>query len=210
MKIYTYYEQVSDDSADIMDSQKLLELWVRNWSSKGWQPVILNDKDAEKNPRYEECTERFKQFPTINSRRYELACFKRWLAMACIGGYHCDFDVMNLRFRGGHTNGLTFYSKHIVPAFVWGTKEDYDSMIDLFMNYDDTGKVHVSDQQILADNVDTFQLEKRYMMPEFMQERNWYNYELVHFPNGRMSHWKMQPRHRYIELLLDLIENLKK
>lgn len=210
MKIYTYYEQVSSDRAEALNAERLLELWVRNWSSKGWQPVILSDKDARKNPRYKECISRFQTFPTGNNTRYELACFKRWLAMACIGGYHCDFDVMNLRFRGGHTNDLTFYSKYLVPAMVWGSKEDYKRLLDLFMAYDPSGKVHISDQQILVDNVDTFQFEKRYMMPEFMQENNWYNYELVHFPNSRMTHWKMQPRHRYIEMLLDLIENLKK
>lgn len=210
MNIYTYYEPVPGDPRDRQNNEQLLELWQQNWESKGWTPVVLSRKDAEKNPRFKEYMSRFMHYPTVNNKTYELACFLRWVAMEMIGGYHCDFDVFNIRFRGGHYEELTFYSKYLVPAMVWGAKADYSRLLDLFMKYDYRGKQHVSDQNILVDNVNTFPHKKRYMMPEFMQEGNWYNYELVHFPNARMSTWDMRPRARYIALWMDIINNLKR
>lgn len=210
MTIYTYFEPVPWTADEQTVSEELLHLWERNWASKGWSPVVLTLEDAKKSPLYEDYARKVMSFPTVNNRTYESACFMRWLAMSQIGGYHCDFDVMNLRFHGGHTNGLTLYSKYVVPAMMWGTKDNYRRMVELFMGYiPKPGHSHVSDQSILVESQDTFPMERRYIMPEFMQEGNWYNYEVVHFPNSRMSGWNMQPRYKYIEMLLDLIRNLK-
>mgnify|MGYP000486146730 FL=1 len=45
MKIYTYYEQIHQDKRD--GSLKILDLWSKNWKSKGFEPIVLTSKDAE-------------------------------------------------------------------------------------------------------------------------------------------------------------------
>lgn len=195
MNIYTYFEDFSHSRENIA----LLTEWRRNWERHGWTPVVLGREDAMKNPRYGEYVKRFSLYPTVNNPNYELCCFLRWVAMEMVGGYHCDFDVMNNGFKGEHRAILTFYSKYLVPAMVWGDKDDYSRMLALFMGYDYKGKRHVSDQDILVENVDTFPHEKRYMMPEIEQEGNWFNYELIHYPNMRMAELGMNPRSVNVE-----------
>lgn len=148
-------------------------------------------------------------YPTVNAREYELACFLRWVAMEMIGGYHCDFDVMNNNFKGEHMDGLTFYSKWLVPAMAWGEKEDYTRMLELFMDYDYRGKKHVSDQSILFENADMFPHEKRYMMPEFEEEGNWFAYELTHYPNSRTLGIGLTPRSKFVEIFDRMIYELR-
>ena len=47
-KVYTFYEPI-----DKWDSSKLLlDLWVENWSSKGFEPIVLNESDAKSHPYY--------------------------------------------------------------------------------------------------------------------------------------------------------------
>lgn len=204
--IYTYFEDFSHDKESLV----LLAEWRRNWTQYGWTPVVLGSEDAMKNPRYEEYVRRFSLYPTTNSPKYELCCFLRWVAMEMKGGYHCDFDVMNNGFKGEHLNGLTFYSKYLVPAMVWGEKADYTRMLQLFMDYDYKGKKHVSDQSILVENVNTFPHEKRYMMPEIEQEGNWFNYELIHYPNGRMAQLGMKPRSVNVERFNRIFHELRR
>lgn len=193
--IHTYYEDLGDGDTDNI---QLLKVWQDCWQSKGWKTVVLTREDAKKNPRYQEYYDRFMLYPTTNSRKYEMACFLRWVAMEMIGGYHCDFDVMNYGFKGEHGDMLTFYSKYLVPAMVWGRKEDYSYMLDVMMNYDYEGKEHVSDQNLLVDVVDSLSCWKIYKMPEINQEDDWEKYPLVHFPNERgKGLWKS--RSEFIE-----------
>lgn len=208
--IYTYYEDVSGGRYANTDNERLLGVWRRSWERRGWRTVVLGREDAMKNPKYGEYENRFMRYPSKNDRRYELACFLRWVAMEERGGYHCDFDVMNNGFDGEHGDGLTFYSKFLVPAMTWGTKEDYGRMLELFMSYDYEGKDHVSDQSILVENASRFEYVHRYMMPEIEQEDNWFEYELTHYPNTQMTALELHPRWRVVEMLDRMIWEMRR
>lgn len=209
MNIYTYYEDIYDKQFKINDQSRLLDLWMDSWSSKGWTPIVLNSDDAKKNPNYDKYLNRFIKYPSLNHKEYELACFLRWVAMEMIGGYHCDYDVMNYGFIGEGETSLTFYSKFMVPCMVFGTKEDYTRILELFMSYNRRSKKHVSDQTILVENINTIEYNKRYLCPEYKQEGNWFQYELVHYPNGVMSKYGLQPRYMAVEEFNNIINTLK-
>lgn len=204
--IYTYYMDIYERMFGIDHHTKLLAVWKESWESQGWQTVVLGPDDAKKNPKYKQYLKRFKTFPSLNHKDYELSCFLRWVAMEYVGdGYHCDYDVMNYGFHGEGETELTFYSKYMVPCMVYGRKEDWTRMLDLFMKHKPTGQNHVSDQSILVENVDTFPHRKRYMCPELNQEQNAVKYELVHYPNGVMNEMGLQPRHVFIKVINDIV-----
>ena len=57
-------------------------------------------KDAERHPLFREFDERTKLLPTVNPGDYELACYRRWLAVARAGGgFMSDYDVVNYGFK---------------------------------------------------------------------------------------------------------------
>ena len=50
MKVYTYYDQIPG----LPCQTDLIDLWKKFWPSRGYEPVVLNDSDARKHPRYEQ------------------------------------------------------------------------------------------------------------------------------------------------------------
>ena len=48
MKIYTYYQGVN-----FAEQNELINLWKISWSRHGYDPIVLNLKDAKKHPYFE-------------------------------------------------------------------------------------------------------------------------------------------------------------
>ena len=90
MNIYTYYDEVLENQIEI------IEIWKESWRKNGWNPIVLDQQSIN-------CSdveiEYLENLPSVNPKKYEMACFLRWNAMSNIGGgWMCDYDVINLGF----------------------------------------------------------------------------------------------------------------
>lgn len=122
--VFTYYEPI------LLGHAPLLDLWYESWSNHGWTPVVLGESQFRLHPFASEFERRVSNFPTVNDTRYELACFRRWLAMATIGGLITDYDVANRNFSPHDfealpLSNLTVLCEHRVPCVVFGTQKQY-------------------------------------------------------------------------------------
>lgn len=107
MKIYTYYEPLNDlinNKHEFHDQETLLELWKQSWQQAGFEPCIVNLKDAQNSPLFETLSDKMTYFfnritgKTLSS--YGLHCFLRWLAYSTIDNSDelflvSDYDVIN-------------------------------------------------------------------------------------------------------------------
>lgn len=114
--VVTYYTEIPDFKSSV-NNEALLELWKKNWESKGWNPIVLSDKDSKKHKdicHFDVGNEN--SLLVRNSRlgkKYLWNCYLRWFAYAkyveengtCIWS---DFDVMNCNLTTDQ-----FHSKNI-------------------------------------------------------------------------------------------------
>ena len=124
--VFTYHEPI--DCKHDNDQWLMIDHWRRSWAKQGWNPVVLGLKDAERHPLFREFDERTKLLPTVNPGDYELACYRRWLAVARAGGgFMSDYDVVNYGFKPTDPTGdLVIYESNnqcnsVVPSVVGGT-----------------------------------------------------------------------------------------
>lgn len=114
MKAYTYHSHVEP-----LADPDLLKLWEASWRRNGWEPVVLNERDAAAaDPAM---FERFKRSPLLlscpgNPKAYTLAAMLRWVAMTAIDEpcVHTDWDVLSHGFRPEHVPATAF------PAVYFG------------------------------------------------------------------------------------------
>ena len=106
--IYTYFERidVSERTTGMTDEQDsdLLSLWREQWEKAGYAPIVLTEETL-RSPNLEKSVE-------VDEKRYQLirsklealpvddfgkVLFRRWLAMAAIGGgWFSDYDSFPL------------------------------------------------------------------------------------------------------------------
>ena len=203
MKVHAYH----DPRVGLTDN-RILDLFRRNWESRGWEISILGPDDATRHPRALGFSEWVARFPTQNPREYELACYQRWLPMALRGGLAVDTDVLNngltpdmldlskMDVRWDSMGSLPFSleASH-VPCALWGREDQYEAMLDLFSNTKPSGH-HTSDMLIFIANAPG----RSYKVPLCSQyarawnedngTKGWRDYPMVHFasasiPTGR-------------------------
>jgi len=134
--IYTYFEGYNGIAQNKKHGDvALLQYWSTAWDLAGWEPRILTEKDAEKHPDYEELiaiiTDRQPAGEENCVSQYDMACYKRWIAMAAVGGgFMTDNDVFPLndfRVYGNElpNDGKLTVWEQWVPAIVSGSSEEY-------------------------------------------------------------------------------------
>lgn len=149
MKIYTYYDEVLENQIEI------IEIWKESWIKNGWDPIVLDRKSINCS---DEQINYLENLPSVNPKKYEMACFLRWNAMSNIGGgWMCDYDVINLGFTPEDSKkyeSISILQGH-VPCLVYGTPEDYMNIFNIFttesfltMEYGDS---HTSDMIVIAN-----------------------------------------------------------
>jgi len=161
----------------------------------GWTPVVLNRNDAVLHPNFNKWSKSFEKLPTVNNKQYEVACYRRWIAMAAIGGgFMCDFDVINYGLEPfAQDDGLICYQGW-VPSFVSGSVSDFEFFAELFSRYrpkeSDTfdGRPHVSDQIVMFN----CKLFKEQMLVKNYGEHGYESSKLIHYAN---SCFPFRPRH---------------
>jgi hypothetical protein len=138
MKVYTYYDQIPG----LPCQTDLIDLWKKSWSSRGYDPVVLNDTDARKHPRYEQfcsyITELHKEIKQEPIQKYGLSCYLRWLSYATTDDPACitsDYDVLNFNL-----NTSMFDTKNIhlmaagTPCLVAGSADLFDRFSQMFID----------------------------------------------------------------------------
>ena len=140
MNVFTYY----DDFKNRKDP--LIDLWRESWSKHGWTPVVLTPEDVKPHPNHAAFVEAVARLPTVNNRKYELACYVRHLAMSMVGGgLLTDYDVMCYGFTPQNLTSLEMKhaEEHLifplhhrrVPCAIYGNREGFDWLCGQMMNW---------------------------------------------------------------------------
>lgn len=124
--VYTYYETTHTHNES--DQVMMIDHWKRSWAKRGWNPVVLGEQHARLNPLFDMFDKKVSALPTVNSAKYETACYRRWLAVATMGGgFMSDYDVVNYSFTARKPEGDLViyesnpYSLNITPSVVGGS-----------------------------------------------------------------------------------------
>ena len=143
--------------------QLVIDHWRRSWAKQGWNPVVLGIEDAKRNPMFKEFDARCRKLPTVNTAEYELACYRRWMAVAAAGGgFMSDYDVINYGFKARKPEAeLVIYESathcnSVVPSVVGGTAYGFLLGCMAFSLPDpnlitssDGGRAHTSDMVVM-------------------------------------------------------------
>lgn len=162
MKAYCYYVQVPGKPAD--SELELIDVWRRSWIKAGWSPMVLDESHAQQHPRFHYYRDKFWALPTVNNHEFDVACFMRWVAVACMGGgLLTDYDLINYGFapRAPDPERLTVITANEGWAHfgcILGTAEHFQRMVDIFSewvpdaldidNYQSAGRPYCSDMNI--------------------------------------------------------------
>ena len=154
MKAHCYYEPIPGSGAE-----PIIELWRTSWERNGWSCVILGEQDFLRLPFSQALDFAARRLPTVNNWIYERACYRRWLAMAGIGGgLMTDYDVINVGFTPQDLpayKGKMMRLNRQAPCVVYGRTINFLQAVDMFISYtpqsDDLfgDKMLVEDQTIL-------------------------------------------------------------
>lgn len=205
MNIYTFYEPIN--ALKHHENDKIIEIWKKSWRYYGWNPVVLGLNDAKQHPFYEEYKNKCESFPTLNYPYYELLCFLRWLAVANLGGWHCDFDIINYGFEP------IDYKEKIISCTHWSLgastihlpKSGYQNILDIIYSYEvseidinqESKKYHVSDMTILHNKreqcniFECLDCEAVFSLTNHKQEP-WTEMKLVHFASAFVNENKLK------------------
>lgn len=202
MKVHTYFENIPG-----FNDEQTIRLWEATWNKFGWRPTVLGYEHFRAHPLSDLLDCAVSKFPTVNPTEYERACFRRWIALAYVGGgLMTDYDVMCNGFSYTNlpdaTSPVTIFDGH-TPCAVFGSEDAFLKTAFAFIAYYPTaednfnGKSHVSDQGILSHRKVPFtelNLCKEY------GKTGWESSPLIHFRNDSIP--KGKERHDVIRLTL--------
>lgn len=139
MKIYTYYEEINFKNQD-----EIIKHWENNWKNKGFEPIILTQKDAKKSSYYNTFLNEIQQLhleiTSNNIKPYGISCYLRWLAYSTqeenSAFFVSDYDVFNINFKNIEEteDKLVFLSGHC-PCFARGTPTQFLSFCEDIIKY---------------------------------------------------------------------------
>jgi hypothetical protein len=140
MKVFTYYDDFKNRK------EPLIDLWKESWSKHGWNPIVFTPDDAQRHPNFRSFVNAVSRLPTVNNKKYELACYVRHLAMSMAGGgLLTDYDVMCYGFTPQAMTDIA--SKHPgenfictlhhsgVPCAVYGRPGGFEWLCSQMMNW---------------------------------------------------------------------------
>ena len=169
--IYTFFHlKLKRDMKEDIDKthKRMLDAWKEAWSSRGWDPIILDLDDARKHPDFDKYNDQFKDLTPndafIFGGSYNHMCLMRWLAVAAQkeDGWMSDYDTfpMNIRIEDGldlpNSGTFTSFEKH-VPSLMSGSASEWErvskEILDRVLRaFDEKGaKVKYSDMLAMMD-----------------------------------------------------------
>lgn len=212
MKLYTYHDYVPEHNA--FDELMLIQIWRKHWDAVGFEPFVLSEWHARRHPYYDTLMEAVEKLPSQNPKRYEIACFIRWLALAQVGGgWMSDYDVFP-NVGKLETNEIVFsrtlnilQNRGVSPSLVCCNPEYALKLSQVFVEgklgrRQINGKEHVSDQYIIEDLVlsgtDWIRLHD---VVRCYGDEDWQKARVIHFANASMN--GRRPRWKHIPQLLN-------
>lgn len=213
MNVYTYFEPCKQ--IDIEDETRLLLLWGDNWRAHGFNPIVLNEAIARRNPDFDAYDAAVAELPTVNPKDYERACYIRWMALAQVGGgvmTDADVFIYDPKFRETLTSYESYPDVHFFedfsPSCFYATREGALETCNYFANYKpdakdiegdgDDAKSHVSDQNALRRNPTRPKITALCLL---YGKPGWEHSPLVHYSTGSMFPKGMKPKFAHIPKL---------
>lgn len=186
MKIYCYYANIGNPHGQ----QELIQFWKERWAKEGWEPYVLGEDDARRDPRYAASQAHIAALPCLpTSKFFERAALERWLAFSQVDGAVADYDVFPMApfppqdFGGG----FVCTDQAGGPGLIIGSRANFSQVADIILNYqmapDDNwqGIPHIGDMRILWKHKHIYDkvlnLHTCYSMP------GWETFPLIHFGN---------------------------
>lgn len=199
MIVATYYDVRSEFPAEME------KRWWDSFGTRGFTPVILDENDARKNPRFNEISGVIDSLPTVNSKRFERACWLRWLAYETVApAFFVDFDIINFGFSPNtvvcNRPMMSHDARQSGPCSVWATPLGIQYFIEHFRiatdfaHYDWEG-THTSDMLLFLRCFPAHvPMCWEVACPQAMTA------PLVHFNNGSLKpEWRYHNRHLAID-----------
>lgn len=135
MKIYTYYEDIN-----FKNQNELIYLWKKSWEQKGFEAVVLTEKDAQASNFYNEFVEKISKLHQEISKkpisRYGLSCWLRWLAYSTQPEekfFVSDYDVINHNFNPVEPENTFHLMDDCCPCFASGTPSQFFELCKKFI-----------------------------------------------------------------------------
>lgn len=213
-RIFTYYQPTAD--IDLVESRRLISLWIDRWAAHGFEPHVLNEHHAARHPYFTEFYAAVSRLPSINPPGYDLACYIRWLAVANQLvrneiGIMADYDVMpyGWKMQKEKCSRIIIPERSACPCFVIGKAKHFIDMCQRFAAYkvkpEDQydGRQHISDMYInrWIYEEDKTVMDIRDVVIEYT-DKGWETAPLVHYnnhstvPNGKKPRWQHIPQLR--------------
>ncbi len=128
-------------NVDPIEHQAIIALWREGWRSRGWNPIILQERDAARHPQYAGLKEAVIKLPHTGDEEAHLNRFARWLALLSFsGGLMVDFEVLPSTLTPDALNpketGILSLPEdnHISAAFF--SREDLQKLMSASTAYD--------------------------------------------------------------------------
>jgi hypothetical protein len=181
VNVYTYYQPES-----LWNDLPLIDLWKKSWSSKGWNPIVLNQDVAQNHQEFDRICHKLRKLPSRNPGNYDFHCYVRHIGMAYVGGgLLTDYDVMNYSLEPqSFTEDVLFLDRGRVPCAIWGTAYGFQRVVSVFLAHEvEPGTEHVSDMLLCQTMTKSpiHQLSLEYL------DDGWESSPLVHFPSAKLQ-----------------------
>jgi len=209
MNVYTYYQEIN-----FSKQKPLLELWQKSWKDKGFNPIVLNEEDANSHPYYKEFSEKLNKLHIEVTgqelKAYGLSCYLRWLAYANKmneneSAYVCDYDVINKGLSDTELDdSKMFLYDNCCPCFASGTKDHFlkfcQDIVEITESNADSIKANIAnghwyhDQEFIVYNEkilktkDYIHLDGRHPSERKIQEYKHRDYNLLKSKVIHFSH----------------------
>ena len=146
MNVYTFYEPISSWDYD----RSLVDLWVDNWSDKGFNPIVLSLQDSKSHEYYSVFSKTLHEFYyKMTSKKiidekltwsyYIYYTYVRFLSYATLDTDNpimiMDYDVYNVNLQNDQVSeipeNICFYFSSC-PCFLTGSPLSFENMCRMF------------------------------------------------------------------------------
>jgi len=142
-EIHTFYEPIDGDSKEACEHRaecdKVLQMWKDSWYAHGWNPIVLGANDAREHPAYQQVMDKVHSMPSAHEEHYNDRCYQRWLALANVGGWYADPDMINYNFPPPDVWGqsISLCPGTACPSVIKMSKDEYDTFfINTILDYE--------------------------------------------------------------------------
>ncbi len=164
--VYTYFQKLTGTS---IEDQAILDTWRQGWSTRGWNPVILSERDAIKHLKFAEYGIKIEKLPVAGDKNRIANKFFRWLALDQVGGgLMVDYDALPGEFTperisldGGPLLLRSDPADHLFG--IWMNRQQSSDWIKEIMAYDAQPDDLIGDKPNVSDDT----IARRSMLFEF-------------------------------------------